>query len=56
MKPAYTLIWQAPTMAAPAFWYFATREAAEQTSRAFQVGTVTTIEETQVADDFELDE
>jgi hypothetical protein len=43
-------------MAAPAFWYFASPEAAQAAADGFRREVIYTIEPTTVADDFELDE
>lgn len=56
MKPAYVLRWKSPAMSAPAFWYFATREHAEREREQFRSVIVASVEETQVADDFELED
>lgn len=56
MKPAYVVRWKSPAMSAPAFWYFAKRETAEQTRDSFRSVVVVTIELTEVPDDFELED
>jgi hypothetical protein len=33
LEGKWVLMWRAPVMAAPAFWYFGTREEAEEAAR-----------------------
>ena len=56
MKTAYCLRWKSPSMSAPAFWYFATRKSAELAGIDLTAGTTYEISETQVSDDFELED
>jgi hypothetical protein len=56
MKPAFVLRWQTPTMPAPAFWYYAKRETAERHAAVFRPRVEWTIEQTEVTDDFELED
>lgn len=58
MKPAYVLQWQSHRMTAPAFWYFKTREGAEQTARSFVPAdrVRVMVRETTVQDQMQLDD
>lgn len=56
MKPAFVVIWKSPMMAAPAFWYFATREYAEHVASTFRPLVTTRVEPSEVPDDFDLED
>lgn len=56
MRPAFVLRWQTRFMPAPAFWYFATREKAQRAADLLTTGTNYTVEQTEVSDDYELDD
>ena len=43
-QQAWRVRWQSPTMPAPAFWYFATKEGAEAAAKGLQSGTVVSVE------------